>query len=64
MTVSPSFDDNAMVKAHLSNPDVPQAERLSRMIAQLPEQAWEQIVKAKRYDALFELAPGQTGEQS
>ncbi|WP_377700815.1 DUF4123 domain-containing protein [Pseudoduganella sp. UC29_71] len=63
MTVSPSFDDNAMVKAHLSNPDVPQAERLSRMIAQLPEQAWEQIVRTKRYDALFELAPGQTGAQ-
>lgn len=64
MTVSPSFDDNAMVKAHLSNPDVPQAERLSRMIAQLPEQAWEQIVRTKRYDALFELAPGLAGAQS
>jgi hypothetical protein len=63
MTVSPSFDDNAMVKAYLTNPSMPQAERLSQMIAQLPEQAWEQIVRTKRYDAMFELAPGEAGAQ-
>ncbi|KQW96050.1 hypothetical protein ASC94_31395 [Massilia sp. Root418] len=61
MTVSPSFDDHAMVKAYLTNPNVPQAERLSQMIAQLPDQTWEQIVRTKRYDALFELEPGQVG---
>jgi hypothetical protein len=64
MTVSPSFDDHAMVKAYLTNPSVPQAERLSQMIAKLPDQTWEQIVRTKRYDALFELEPGQVGGQS
>jgi hypothetical protein len=34
------------------------------MIAQLPEQAWEQIVRTKRYDAMFELAPGEAGALS
>lgn len=55
MTVSPSFDDNAMVKSYLKAEDVPPSDRLSNMISALPSEAWEQITASKRMDALFEL---------
>lgn len=62
MTVSPSFDDNAIVKSYLKAEDVPPGDRLSNMINSLPSEAWEQIAASKRMDALFELpADSQSG---
>lgn len=55
MTVSPSFDDNVDVRNFLTAEEVPQAERLSKMISELPSEAWEQITASKRIEALFEL---------
>ncbi|SEN06306.1 protein of unknown function [Duganella sp. CF517] len=55
MTVSPSFDDNSLVKSYLKAENVPPADRLSNMISALPSEAWEQITASKRMDALFEL---------
>lgn len=57
MTVSPSFDDNPVVKGYLTDAGVPQADRLGRMIAGLPDQTWEQIAGNKRMEALFDLVP-------
>lgn len=57
MTVSPSFDDNAFVKHYLAAEQLPPAERLSKMISELPNEVWEQISANKRMEALFEL-PG------
>lgn len=62
MTVSPSFDDHAMVKAYLSDAKVPQERRLSGMIDALPSDVWQQIVARKRMDALFEPAREHQGE--
>lgn len=55
MTVSPSFDDNVIVKRYLTAGDIAPAERLSKMISELPSEAWEQIMASKRMDALFEM---------
>lgn len=64
MTVSPSFDDNLTVKRYLTDKDVPPAERLSKMISELPSEAWEQITANKRMDALFELPAAHDNRQA
>ena len=64
MTVSPSFDDNVVVKRYLTAPDVSPADRLSKMINELPSEAWEQITANKRMDALFELPAAQENRQA
>lgn len=64
MTVSPSFDENLIVKRYLSAKDVAPADRLSKMISELPSEAWEQITANKRMEALFELPAAQENRQA
>lgn len=56
MEVSPSFDAHPAVQRYLRDKDTPPEERLSKMIAGLPDTVWHELEDKQRMEALFDHA--------